>query len=117
MKNQKFPRRLQNALRGLRAATKTEFSFRTHLFFTVSAFIGLVFLRPEPIWWAIVALSVGAVLAAELFNTALEMFVDHLHPERHPVVGAVKDCAAAAVLVLSLTAVLIALALLYSKIG
>ena len=35
---------------------------------------------------------------AEMFNTALEHLVDHLHPEIHPRIGVVKDCAAAGVL-------------------
>ena len=47
---------------------------------------------------------------AELFNTALETLADHLHPERHPVVGAAKDIAAAAVLVASGAAVVAGLA-------
>lgn len=46
----------------------------------------------------------GMVLAAELFNSALEAALDHLHPERHDAVRIAKDCAAGAVLVLSLTA-------------
>ena len=44
------------------------------------------------------------VLAAELFNSALEAALDRLHPERHPAIKVAKDCAAAAVLLLSLTA-------------
>ena len=115
MKNQSLARRFQNALNGLRVAAETESSFRTHLFFALSVFVGLVTMRPEPFWWALVAFTVGAVLAAELFNTALEMLVDFLHPEKHSVIGKVKDCAAAAVLVWSCVAVAVALALIYSK--
>ena len=47
--------------------------------------------------------------AAELLNTALEHLADRLHPEQHPTIQAAKDCAAAAVLVASLAAVLIGL--------
>ncbi len=61
-------------------------------------------LQPALIWWALVGTMIALVLAAELINTALEHLVDHLHPERHPRIKIVKDCAAAAVLLLSLGA-------------
>src|ERR1039458_3870607 len=50
------------------------------------------------LWWALVIIASAAVLAAELFNTAIERLADHLHPEMHPEIRIVKDCAAAAVL-------------------
>ncbi len=40
-------------------------------------------------------------------NTALEHLADRLHPELHPSIRAAKDCAAAAVLIASIAAVLI----------
>lgn len=61
-------------------------------------------LQPALIWWALVGMMIALVLAAELINTALEQLVDHLHPEQHPRIKIVKDCAAAAVLLLSLGA-------------
>jgi len=47
------------------------------------------------------------VLSAELGG----LLADHLHPEKHPGIKRVKDCAAAAVLVASLCALCVALAL------
>jgi undecaprenol kinase len=47
-----------------------------------------------------------------LFNTALEHLADHLHPETHPQIQIVKDCAAAAVLVAACTAVGVGIALI-----
>lgn len=64
----------------------------------------LCVLRPEPFWWALMVLASGAVLAAELINTALERVIDRLHSETHPLIGEAKDCAAGAVLVLSFAA-------------
>jgi diacylglycerol kinase (ATP) len=71
-------------------------------------------LRPAPLWWAIVALTVALVLAAELINTAIECLADHLHPDEHPRIKVVKDCAAAAVLVVSVGAVAVAAAFVYA---
>ena len=64
------------------------------------------------IWWALLLLNCGTVLAAELFNTALEHLIDHVHPSLHPSIKIAKDCAAGAVLVLSLTAVCVFVAFL-----
>ena len=58
---------------------------------------------------ALCIVSGGAVLAAELLNTALEHLADRLHPEQHPVIRTAKDCAAAAVLLASISALLIGL--------
>ncbi len=61
----------------------------------------LAYLRPAPVWWALVLLVSSGVIAAELINTAIERLADHLHPQSHLQIRIVKDCAAAAVLVLA----------------
>ena len=114
MKNRPFPQRVRYAMNGIRLAFRTEASFRTQLVFSFGAFLLLVALRPAPIWWAILLLTVSGVLAAELINTALESVVDRLHPEKDPVIGRAKDCAAGAVLVLSLASLGVAGAMLWS---
>lgn len=116
MKNKPFHQRLRFALRGIKIAWNTESSFRSQVIMGFGA-IGLcIYLKPEPLWWAIILLIVGAVLAAELINTALEKTLDLLHPEMHPLVAQAKDCAAGAVLTLSLSALGILIALIYNKI-
>ncbi len=57
--------------------------------------------------WAVIALTIGVVVAAELMNTALEAVVDLASPDRHPLAKAAKDTAAAAVLCLALAAVVV----------
>jgi diacylglycerol kinase (ATP) len=117
MKNQPFARRLSFALAGLAAALRAEKSLRLQVIAAVGVLAVLVWLRPAPVWWALVAMTIVLVLAAELVNTALEHLADHLHPEQHPRIKMVKDCAAAAVLIASLGAVLVAAALLYEQLG
>jgi len=107
LKNRPFRERLGFALNGWRLAFRGEASFRFQLLAAVGVLNVLLILRPPLIWAAVLLVLVGAVLAAELFNTALERVVDKLHPEIHPEIGAVKDCAAGAVLVLSVTSVLV----------
>jgi undecaprenol kinase len=113
MKNQTLPRRLSYALTGLRTAWRTEKSFKTHVVATAAVVAVLVWLEPAPFWWAIAALTIGFVLAAEVLNTAVEGLADHLHPDQHPAIKAVKDCAAGAVLVASVAALCVAAAFVY----
>jgi diacylglycerol kinase (ATP) len=110
MKNQSLPRRLRFAWAGLAEAFAAESSFRTHVAATAIVLAALVWLRPAPMWWAILSLTIALVLAAELVNTAIEYLADHLHPDVHPRIRVVKDCAAAAVLVVSLGALGVAAA-------
>jgi undecaprenol kinase len=112
MKNQPFPRRLRFALSGLLSALASERSLRIQAVAGVGVLALLLWLRPAPVWWALVALTTGGVIATELINTAVEHLADHLHPEQHPRIKTVKDCAAAAVLVMSLAALGVAAALI-----
>lgn len=113
MKGQPFRQRLVFAVRGLYVAFCRERSVRTQVLAAIGVLIVLSITRPAPVWWAIVALAVGLVLMAELFNSALEALTDHLHPDRHPEIRAVKDIAAGAVLVASGVALLVAITFLF----
>lgn len=117
MKNQSFPRRLGFAMAGLASALRSEPSFRFHLIAAFAAFLVLAWLQPAPLWWAIVALTIVSVLGVELVNTAIENLADHLHPEQHPSIAVVKDCAAAAVLIVSAGAIAVAVALIWEIVG
>ena len=108
MKNKPFHRRLGFAIAGILEGWRNERSFRTHILFAVAAIGALCVLRPAPVWWAIVILTIGLVLATELINGALEALVDHLHPDIHPRIRVVKDMAAGAVLVTAITALIVA---------
>jgi diacylglycerol kinase (ATP) len=117
MKNQPLMRRFGFALAGLASALRTENSFKTHVVAAAAVSGVLLWLRPTPLWWAIAALTMGFVLAAELFNTAIELLADHLHPDQHPKIKTVKDCAAAAVLVASAAALGVAAAFVYDLVA
>jgi len=115
-KNAAFHRRLQFALSGVRHALAHEKSFRTQVVFAVGAVGVLILLQPGWLWSAIVLVTIGLVLMAELFNTALESLIDGLHPEQAEFVRVVKDCSAGAVLVTSVAAVLVGVAMLADKL-
>jgi len=73
--------------------------------------------HPRPWQWCALILSIGGVLTAELFNTAIEELIRVLHPDADPRIGRVLDIAAAAVLVASITAAIVGLVVGYSLIA
>ena len=110
-KNQPFLARFRFARAGLAHALASESSFRVQVTALGAVLIVLAVFRPEPLWWALVLLASGAVITAELFNTAIELLADHLHPETHASIRIVKDCAAGAVLVASIIAIAVGVCL------
>lgn len=110
-KNQNLLRRFGFALAGFLHGVRAERSLRLEAILLVPVMAALVVLRPGPLWWAVVILASAGVMAAELLNTAIETLADHLSPEQHPQIRAVKDCAAAAVMIAVLGAIAVAVAL------
>ncbi|MDJ0366285.1 diacylglycerol kinase family protein [Hymenobacter sp. H14-R3] len=96
-----------HAFRGVGAALRTEVHLQFHAVATavvlgVGWFFGL-----SPTEWALVALAVGSVWAAELFNTAIEALTNLASPGYHPLAGRAKDVAAGAVLLAALAALVV----------
>lgn len=85
------------SLQGWRAAWATERSLRQwSLVNLISATLAFTLDLTTGERALILALGL-LVLAAELFNTAIEEMVDLAMPERHPRAGKAKDCGSAAV--------------------
>ena len=61
--------------------------------------------------------AVARVVNRRDLDTAIERLADHLHPELHPEIRIVKDCAAAGVLVIVAGALGVAAALLIELAG
>lgn len=57
--------------------------------------------------WMVVMLCIGTVIAAELFNSAIERLVDMVSPEWKKIAGEVKDIAAGAVLITAIAAAIV----------
>ncbi|RYY25258.1 MAG: diacylglycerol kinase [Sphingomonadales bacterium] len=111
MKNRPFRERLGFALEGIRTGWLRENSFRTQVVLASVALLALIVLRPAPIWWGLVALTCALVLALELLNSAMEAVIDLLHPGIHPAIKVAKDMLAGAVLVTSLAALAVGVAM------
>src|SRR5688572_23141938 len=102
------------AFRGLFRAMRTERNLRIHIVFMVYMYGFL--LLPDwfvltPAQWGVLFLATALVVAAELFNTAIEAMVNLATNGRyHHFAAVAKDTAAAAVLVCAMFAVAVGLA-------
>lgn len=97
-----FRRSFLFAIQGFRTAVATERNIKVMLGGAAFAVVMGIVLRIDLVSWAVVIVCCGAVISAELLNTAIETVVDLVSPEFHPLAGRAKDIAAAAVWVLSL---------------
>jgi diacylglycerol kinase (ATP) len=102
VKNGSFAARLGYAWAGVCTVWRREKSFRMHCGFAVLAIAVAALVRASPVWWAITALCIAIVFAAEMVNASLEYLIDRLHPELHEEIGHAKDAAAGAVLLASI---------------
>lgn len=101
--------KFRQAIGGMAVAFRRDASFRIHLPAAAAVVIMAAALGVKTWEWCVLVLCIAIVIAAELFNTAIEILVRRLHPERHDQVGQALDIAAAAVLVVALGAASIGL--------
>ena len=93
-----------------------EQNMRIHLFAVAVVTIVGISLKLSAIEWAVIALTIGFVVSAEMMNTAIEELVDMVSPERNEQAGKVKDIAAGAVLVAAIIATIVAVYIFGNKI-
>lgn len=96
------------AAAGIVHACKTQRNFKIELGFAGAAIVLGVVFAIDAAKWATIAVCIGAVLAGECVNTAMESVVDLVSPEYHELAKHAKDCAAGAVLVMSLASLAVA---------
>ncbi len=95
-------------------AFQTQRNFRIHVAVGLLAVSLSILLGLSRVEIAIIGLTTGAVLTMELLNTALESVVDlTVRQTYHELAKIAKDCAAGAVLISALAAILVAGSLLF----
>lgn len=100
------------AFQGIAYAFRTQRNFKVHSGVMLAVVIVGLAVGLSLEQWAILALASGLVFQAELMNTALEAVVDHVSPEFHALAKVAKDCAAGAVFLTALCAVVVGLLVL-----
>lgn len=66
--------------------------------------------------WMIQILSIGLVMSIEGLNTAIEEIADFIHPEQHNKIRFIKDVAAGAVFIASISAIVLGFIIYFPKI-
>lgn len=97
------------AIAGVRYAFLTQRNFRIHTIIgTLAISLGL-FLQITAVEMAVIALTCASVMVLELLNTAIESVVDlTVKQTYHELAKIAKDCAAGAVFISAIAAVLVA---------
>ncbi len=108
-----LPASFRYAAQGLTYSFNTQRNFRIHVLIGGLVFGLGTWLKLNLSQLSVLVLTVTAVLVLELINTSIEAVVDLAIGRRfHPLARIAKDCAAAAVLVASISSLLIAILLL-----
>lgn len=107
-KTQNFSNTFKNARKGMRLTLKSERNIRIHFFISVLVLITAYCLNFSIIKFCILLLTISSVVAAEMFNSAIEFSLDAIFHNRYSrMVGMAKDIAAGAVLFVTITAVMV----------
>jgi len=101
----------RHAGRGFSWALSSQANLRVHFVAAAVVLIAALVLRFSVIEFVGLVICFTVVVAAELFNTTLEVLIDYAWPEHHPMIGRAKDVAAAAVLVAAAGAAIVGILL------
>lgn len=112
MKNDSFTfrkrlRSFRYAFNGIRLLVTKEHNAWIHCFATVCVIAAGFLLDISQMEWIAVVIVIGAVLAAEAVNSALEAIADFVSPEYCEAIKRTKDLAAGAVLLMAIAAAIV----------
>ena len=116
---QYYIKKFQFALSGIRYAMREDRSTKLQFLIGLFALFLSVALKISAIEFVLVSIAVTLVIFAEMFNSALEAIADYATRnslERHILIQIAKDLGAGAVLITSLNALVIGLAIFLPKI-
>jgi undecaprenol kinase len=111
-----FLRSFYFAGQGVWHAVRSQRNMRVHCAAAIAVVIAGAVLRIGAVGWACLALAIGLVLVAEMFNTVIEAIIDLQSPQIHPLAKIAKDGAAGAVLVASVAAIGVAIAVFVPRL-
>ncbi|MCX6230790.1 MAG: diacylglycerol kinase family protein [Bacteroidetes bacterium] len=96
------------AYRGIKYVIATQHNMWIHILLMLIV-VGMGFICDlRPIAWIVIIFAIAMVLAAEIFNSAIEALVDLHSPDYSEKAGRIKDMAAGAVLITAIAAVIAA---------
>jgi diacylglycerol kinase (ATP) len=86
------------AIEGILWAARTQRHLRYHLLAALAVLVAALFFHVSSLEFILLVFGIVLVFFAELLNTAIEVVVDMISPEYHPLARRAKDVAAGAVL-------------------
>jgi len=104
------------AFAGIWELMATQPNAKFHVFTAICVGISGWYFEITATEWAVIALTIAVVIAAEAFNTSLEYLTNLVSPDHHPLAGKVKDLAAAGVLITAIGAAAVGLIIFLPKI-
>jgi diacylglycerol kinase (ATP) len=104
------------AFGGLAYCFRTQRNFRIHIAIGLLVTLAGLVLTLSWVEWAVVAVLVMVVLAAEMVNTMVEALVDLVTQEYHPLARVAKDVAAGVVLLSAIGSVVVGILIFLPKI-
>ena len=104
------------AFRGALLLLKTEASIQIQMAIAVVMTIAGFYYNISSAEWIVQTLAIGLIMSIEGLNTAIEKISDFIHPEHHSRIGFIKDIAAGAVFIASVSALIIGFIIYIPKI-
>lgn len=107
-RNKNFFEALKNSINGIVLAFISESNIKIDVVATIVVIIAAIIIKVTYVEMLILVLTIGLVLFAEMFNSAIENTVDLITEEYNEKAKIIKDISAGAVLITSIAAVIIA---------
>ena len=117
MKNRNLIQSFNNAINGILFTIKKEPNMKIHISAAVVVMLLSLFYDLTRLEFLIICLTIAIVIICELFNTAIEIFVDTLIDVYHPKAKLVKDTAAGAVLVATFVSLIVAYFIFFDRLS
>lgn len=112
----KFINSFKYAIQGIISSIKVERNIKIHFIIALLVILGGIILQISNIEWLMCIALIFVVISAELFNTAIEITLDVVMPEKNSKVKKAKDISAGAVLMVSIGAAVIGIMIFVPKI-
>lgn len=113
----KFLKSFKYAFNGIFYAISSEVNMKFHMIAASAVVIGGFYFEVNSTEWMLLVAMIGLVLMAELINTSIERMSDNISKAQDEDIRRIKDMAAGAVLIISLSAAVIGLIVFIPKIN
>jgi diacylglycerol kinase (ATP) len=116
MRQKNWAGAFRHALEGIAHSFISQRNMKVHVVAAIAATALAVYFQLSTAEWSLLALTIAGVIAAEMFNTAVEAMVDLVSPQIHHLAKTAKDVAAGAVLIMALASLVVGYLLFFHRL-